>query len=1028
MKLLPVILSFLLLAVSCDKQSPEEDGSPEEPDKLVETIALDGFILMSGGLNGPALYLFDTNSGTTSVEYPIDMGGGAFAVSPDGRFVAYRTSGVFDAPRDLVLTEVVREGGKPALRVVKTWEDRRISGLSWTPDGDRINTGFHLLDPASDDVVGCTDGTSQIIALAGRRYVCPGSDQLLEDGVPLAEVESDGHERTADDQFFDVRTHIPTAVTREEPYEYAFDTSYRDLVRAPLTDGTFGTYPRGPHGVIIVSVAAGFVTLYKSVTVTDLPTDGRRYDIAASFQTNTWTKLEALPFSAALTPWFTDGVGRYYEVAAVTGDGRAIYEVSSHITQDDTTQGTNFMSELPVEGALVEISPDGTSRGFRTSELRTPFIQVGSNAQSPTVTNRVLVELADGDWLIPAEPATFDTQTGHSPSWIGYFDDKPTYLPEVGDITSDGLTFIAIRRANAAGLPHTLCLRDVARVAETRCMSATPAFSSPVDIVGRGLAGPSADAAPMIRGLSRRAAWPEAAVVIHGAHFGTGGIVKVGDLAVPAAAITSWSDHRIDFVMDTSLPKLGRVTVETDNGRSTGRVFWLGKTALVPTPFDGVKTEVTRLGQGFNIVDLGALTDFEPHPDPRVTLDDDLRSTDGDFIIVSGGAAEPTLYPLQLQIGPYSRIVNFRLESGMADDNHWQFAISTGSDKPAFASIAGDLVQIGGGGFVDVGPPILEVSPQQRIPNTVAALYGLPDFWREGDDGAWIVNHTTNFGGTMKLLQSWLRPEDNAWGHPQFASGIGYDGNYVKGVDAAGETVLVVGGDLNNEHGVYALSNDGGKTFGAPVVVADTEQIFAEPIRVDAPTPYFIVFETAWGGGEVVGVHRIDTDGTLTPDVTSAPTGLQVSGSILNMPKRPFQVARAGERVLVFAPSSNTLADVDLGVASPTWRTLPSEADAGRVAAMHHDVERGELVVLYPDGNAMRATDASGWTDWAAYDFGFDFPVATRTVPRALARLGDGRWILLADLFDGRPGAAPNTRSPIVPGSGSAWIIGPTAR
>ena len=54
------------------------------------------------------------------------------------------------------------------------------------------------------------------------------------------------------------------------------------------------------------------------------------------------------------------------------------------------------------------------------------------------------------------------------------------------------------------------------------------------------------------------------------------------------------------------------------------------------------------------------------------------------------------------------------------------------------------------------------------------------------------------------------------------------------------------------------------------------------------------------------------------------------------------------------------------------------------------------------------------------YDLGFDLPF-TRVLPLALTRLDD-RWLVVATLYDARPGAAPDAYSPWHYGG---WLLGP---
>lgn len=103
-------------------------------------------------------------------------------------------------------------------------------------------------------------------------------------------------------------------------------------------------------------------------------------------------------------------------------------------------------------------------------------------------------------------------------------------------------------------------------------------------------------------------------------------------------------------------------------------------------------------------------------------------------------------------------------------------------------------------------------------------------------------------------------------------------------------------------------------------------------------------------------------------------------------------------------------ADFDANLTGAPWDVLPSPAHAGKVESFYSEQGSDELVVVLDDGTVKTAKN--DWTVWADLDLGIELPLQTLVRPVSLGRLPDGRMIVHAALYDGRPGAALDAPSP----------------
>lgn len=1012
-----VLAALAAVAGACDGSSGSD---PSGPPTATTRVAVDALIIMErDDPDRRAIYLVDPSTGTTSSqEWYVGRIGDTVAIAPDGQHIAYLPQSPGVALSSVVVASVVMQEGLPTLEIDRQFDNIVAAEVHWSPDGDRVYTNGAWLDPASGAVHPCVSGSepqgSTVRDIAafpgGHRYICAST--LYDDGAWVGPADSAYDEVSFDGQFYGWTLHAPSGTTRPLAPGAQVDPTWSGLgAKLRLADGSFLSAPEGVHGKYVVEESGGFVTVFKILENTVLPGDGARYAYHDPFETPVASPPgETWHIAAALAPWLADGDGRDYRPVGLTADGNSVvYVIQSYIITY-ATDGTNAIYETPVESALVEIHRDGTSRGFRTSSIAARFA---------SLTGGGFVAQGDSDWLVSGGIA--DSATGTHGAWFGYRGGKATAITDTGMRTPDG-RWLYGGIDTAAGPAH--CFRDLDGDLSAHCFPQANQGHA-IGFMAQGLDAAYDDDGPIVLGTSRVGAWNGARVVVLGAHLGTSGTLTVGDTTVPASDIVSWGDYAITFTMSAALPETGRIRVATPHGKGgEDSVFQLHRTALVATPFDGVTHETVELGQGLNEVDLGSVSGVTPLV-PGAGLPIRMAPASdgsGSYIIFSQGAATPTMLEVTLSVGAYQHALRFMLEDHLADTTRWQPVVSGGFDPiaqpTALVNVGGELVERANGGHLIVGPHIdfAQVYPK------------LPELLRPGTGGTWT---STSPGGSasylawaVRLLTGWST--EGAWGTPVFAATPSVQlPYYFRGVAADDQLVLFTGGDpLGESHGAYILSQDGGVTRGDPVIVGSDLQplggALEEPIYVAAQDPFFLVFEAGYGAPQVLGLHAIDRAGVFTPDVIDVPPDAILAGGTVQ--NAPLTVAtQAGKVLLHFTSGTLVMADFDASEAA--WTILPTAADRGHVRSFWEDPASHDVWAVKDDGAVLRATVAGGWSDFTVVDLGIALAAPIHVVPAAVAKLADGRMLVLAATTDATPGALAN--APSLAGQ-AAWLVGPT--
>jgi len=930
--------TLALLLMACDSNDP---AGPDVTPTVADGVAVDTFLVVG---HAGGIHIVDPATGKSSPGQPAYYIGGissiddGVAISPDGQRVAWvKELGT------IAVGEAKLVAGEPVLEIIKELPDVTSQGLKWSPDGDRIVTTHAVIDVATWAVHTCPDddpsgdpvalNETMVVFPGSHRYICPDGHNIYDDGRFVAHAGYEATVTTADGQLYGMDLHVPSGavVTAQVGTDVLWNRG--NLPHLLLPDGKTLIPPGGSND------------------------DGYVYDIPAIFASRTWAR-------SAADRWFTvEGLDPFlHESDAFLILPLTLQDNGRAVVFNVTTETLDGFPPLLVESdsAVVEVLPDGTSRGFLTSPLM--------DDESFVRLTDVVFDLTGDDFLVAGWTSK---DNGQEPHLVGFVDGKETRYRGFDKLTPDGRWLYGFRRYTGnpnEGGQH--CFYD-RKGGKATCFPQNTQ-GTPIGFMGQGVKAGYQDQPPAISAVSRTGAWPGSDVVVFGAHFGASGTLTLGGATVESE---SWGPNQIRFRMPT---KGGAIVISNGNGKSGYRDFHVGVSALIETPFSGMTTSEVTVGQGINLLDLG-----------DVALDDAAFVAVGDqYAYLSAGAAPAATSDVTLHADGATRNLRVHQEDRLADASRWQIVakeLVTADRDPRFADVAGLLVEVTQGRVpVAAGERVVIDSIDPRIFFGGGDERGLPDFWRNlAAGGAWTASRfddNSNVPWSLRLLTSW---ESTAFGYrPVYAASprttlpAGH-----RGVAVSGQTVLSVGVG-------YAVSQDGGQTFTpyeAPVIGA-----LREPIYVAAASPFFLVLEEAAG----IGVHAIALDGTFTADVqpTLANTALY----------RPFEQEAVfahtthGGKVALWFGLSHALAIADFDGASG-WTRL---AD---VRSIFQDGD--DLYAVMLDGSVRRSSD---WQTFTPFDLDITLALPLRAEILTLAKLA-GRWLVLANLFDG---AAPSRLAP----------------
>ncbi len=1008
-------LAALAPLAACGGASTDDPPGGGGDEVVAETFALDGVLLMHHQVyerigQGNAeraiarLYLLDPNTGALSPRAWDARHRAGWAVSPDGRFVAYREPDGRDT-RDLVLLRVGFDAEqRPTLTEVRRWdttgprhEDTDRWLLAFSGDGRRLHTERQWLDPEADQVLlDCADHVQGEDRLHlsplpdGRHFVCvDGSSSaasvLFDDGValvlPLGDV---GGGFSADGQLWGPRLHVPSRTLGDRDAFAGSYATWGPAVPWPELGGLHASSGwQGTGWSAEVGTGAGGIPVQvcNSQTSADRPEALSGYDWADNFAQR--TMLPTLAFEApgqALPPIVAqlDGEHRAWELIGVVGPPErreAIYDL----------EGRDWVPGCPPHSTVVD-------RRFVGVDLTTGDVrQVDLHTLAPGVFTsggyRVLPFGASG-WV--AVHDRLGQIAGH--------DDQPFVFDRPARLTDDNAFLLSpvlwdpVQGAEAM----RVCVQPARPGATRHCMD-HPSQGEPVAIVGQGTHPAHPTGPPRLLARSQVAAYEGQTVTLTGVRFGAAGTVTLGGQPVPEGNVLSWSDTRIALRSDAALPPAGPLVVQTADGSSeAGFGLWFHPTPLVQSPLGEAPAAAFTVAQGLSAVDLGEVEAAHLSAPPGLVLDPEVRTEDGRYVVYAGPVTAPM--PVQITVhggpeGAYSRALTGTHLPGLAStDGVWQpVAPVVKTAAPlGFRPLAGQPVEVG-----DLTAPVLTeaglVNPKLQV--------SLPKVnpWFETPDGALYM------GTSLTAMRPWHRiTEVHADGTVTEAPlGLSIH-SHLSWAAALDDRVLFTGmgpeADSGAAFALYRLQPGQDPTLvaegGAPEVTR-----FEQAIAVERQgAPYFLVFAR----GTTDAFYALSPEGELLADFAPAMSdSLPSAWGELLAASGPVVVALQGG-------SPKVAVRLDLDAATPDWQPLvpPALAAGAQLVSASVDGLGQAIVLVLSDGRLVRLTAADGYQSPEVVDLGASLTaplsLPLTPTPTAAVPLDDGRWLLHA-AFDEAP-------------------------
>lgn len=506
---------------------------------------------------------------------------------------------------------------------------------------------------------------------------------------------------------------------------------------------------------------------------------------------------------------------------------------------------------------------------------------------------------------------------------------------------------------------------------------------------------PRASTGPVVTALSHRVAPPGSVVRVLGYGFGASGTVRLGDVAVEAAAITSWSDKAVAFTMPANAPDLGMVRVTDVAGTASGqRHLWLGRSEpwanapVVPSGPFVLRQGVNRIafpGAGAFTPGIRSLDPIFPGGD----LETIPQAAGPDHVdVLTPSSPGPTTYPWVTFTSP--RGLTFRpltVQPGLPDAPPWQpigdvTAVVSPSRFVTSAGVVHLWQRVGAEGVITPGAPDHDWTVTGFAPSQWATGGSGPIF-RDGDE-VWRAS-----GANLERLTGWSVLAGGVR-VPQFTPEITtpFPSNL---------TAHAVHGDLVVEQ--LQLLPDSGPTRLALEVSTDRGATFTEVIP---PTRNLWTTWSAVVAGPRPGIYgtvsQPDASGALVERVARVTLGgaLEVSATLPRTPAGATSCAGGflafGNLLLCHDQPARRLYAADVSVADGTWAEVGG-AVAGHVSAVFVDAAAGQVRVGTDTGGIWQTADLAAWAQRDQVALG---PVALPLEVHALGVLPDGAWVTLA--------------------------------
>jgi hypothetical protein len=510
--------------------------------------------------------------------------GAAVAGSPDGRTLAWLDG----AGRLHVATMGLDGEGTPTLVEQRTLPFRAGRSLAFANSGDRVYSDEAFADPGPDGgMASCEPGRhGPIVAPDGRAWVgdCGGVGTLFDDRAPVLVLQSTATMGLSADGQWALNgppLHLPgrTVARRlNEPGRVASPqgaASPDGLVvpsESPVLRGVDGRRP--------VLRLVGMKMKYVPEDATLVPTLTPRADPAAMFEGRGaatappgalpslerlppsegrgWVSLGPLPDGSADAWWF---IGWDVDVSPATGDAFHVPRWAGlQVVRRDDGRVTNHF----------DFSITGACRAFTG-----PRDAVYGSAP------RGLVMLGAEGWACAGATTAgsmtpFDTAT--STTWRGLMRGAKAEWGEAGAVlTTDGRAVVGTN-ATSQRRGTALCFTRLSSGGRECIEAPELAGAEPLLAVGHAVA-PAGGERASVAWVSHQAAWPGQEVRVFGTGFGASGTLRLGEVVVPTANVTAWTDDEVRFTLPETAPAVGRVLVDAGKGSDEGaRGFFVWRT------------------------------------------------------------------------------------------------------------------------------------------------------------------------------------------------------------------------------------------------------------------------------------------------------------------------------------------------------------------------------------------------------------------------------------------------------------------
>jgi hypothetical protein len=567
-----------------------------------------------------------------------------------------------------------------------------------------------------------------------------------------------------------------------------------------------------------------------------------------------------------------------------------------------------------------------------------------------------------------------DTWACHGGGWVGMVKGAPVQWGGAGPVlTTDGRAAVGgntERVGDDTALCFTLFTGGGARCIELpELAQAWPAMA-----VGHAVA-PAGGEQASVAWVSHQGAWPGQEVRVFGNRFGTSGTLRVGEVTVPPANITSWTDGELRFTLPDTAPAIGRVRVDAGKGSDEGArgfsvwrtVRWSGgPLAAVPadarmdlfqglSPLVGVEPGRTR---AFVIAD---------HQQASLSL---ARQLGGTHLIDPSGQCRPGDV-LWISEGNYATNRPVRCVGKLDVTRPWtvvpfgeQWTGARQAPRPfQFYGYLITTANTGAAPFNDK-PSWLELvhTTDEVVSREPIARYNNEEHAGTPQTGSLITradNSVLRVGHRL-APKTMVRTEALDWVGSQWqlrngpAVNVGLVAQAV--AELGGKTVVAGYDDGDNLRGALRVSTDG-VTFPARIVgAASTAGSFAPIYALPGGRRAGFV-GVAWNGQVgVKSLYTLSTSLTLVEDALPAPPGTAA------VKRDDLDFGVVGTALFAWNRPAGTLHLLDTNDASPLW--APVEFGGRKVTAFMVDTLRGRVLVAAQDTLWRSAAGALTFEPW----------------------------------------------------------------